>query len=81
MKKTLALLLLATLPLFTNGCVTGRGWQGLIPDKDVEIANGILTLMTPYGQQTLRFDRFATRVDPAGTNAVGPQGLPKLVKE
>lgn len=70
--KPKLLLIAALMCAGLTGCVSGKGWQGLIPDKDVEIINPIITVMTPYGQQTLRADRIATRVNPAGTNPLPP---------
>lgn len=75
------LLTLAALLTLATGCVTGKGWQGLIPDKDVDLINPIITLMTPYGQQTVRADRISTRVNPAGNNPLSPLPNPNVTNQ
>lgn len=83
MKKLILVAALAAALLTLPGCAWGvggsNGWKGLIPDKDVEITNPVAIIATPWGTQTLKADRIATRVDPRGTNSTGSQALPLLV--
>lgn len=72
MKKLISLTILL-LPL--TGCVTGRGWQGLIPGKDLDLLDATITLSTPWGTETIHAARISTRVDP-GANILPPLPLP-----
>lgn len=68
--KTCILLLLSLTLL--NGCVT-KGWQGLVPGKDVTAENFSATLSTPWGTQTIKADKFTTRVTTNGVLMVAPE--------
>ena len=71
-KPMLALAAGLAIALLQTGCVSGKGWQGLIPDKDVDIEDPFMTVMTPWGQQTLKAAAIRTRVNPSGTNPMPP---------
>ncbi len=73
--KKLIFLLLPILALALTGCVTGKGWQGLIPGKDAEFQNVKILLSTPWGTETFTADRIATRVDNSGSSS---NNLPPL---
>jgi hypothetical protein len=68
-------LLLFALPLLLSGCVTGKGWQGILPGKDLDAINCTVTLSTPWGTETIHADRISSRIDP-GANALAPLPAP-----
>ena len=71
MKKLLSLLLaLAALPL--GGCVTGKGYQGLVPGKDVDVDEWTDRIVTPWGHREFVAKGLRTRVNPKGSNPLPP---------
>lgn len=73
MKK---LVILTSLVLLC-GCVQNKGWQGLVPGKDVRMRGVTVLVATPWGTQTLKIDELDSRTE-ASTNNLPVLPKPKL---
>lgn len=65
---SIGMLMLLLLSGCLTGCVSGKGFQGLFPEKDARMRGVTLILATPWGTQTVKIDEVDTRVNPGGSN-------------
>lgn len=74
--KALSLATLALLVALLSGCVTGKGYQGLVPGKDVDVEEWTDRIVTPWGHREFVARGLRTRV--ASTNSLPSLPLPVL---
>lgn len=67
---------IALLPLLLTSCVSGKGWQGFVPGKDIDMDDATITVSTPWGTQTIHAKQVRSRVNPQGKRAVSLDPVP-----
>jgi outer membrane murein-binding lipoprotein Lpp len=67
--KFLSVIATLSLLLLVSGCVN-RGWQGMVPGKNVYMKNFSATVSTPWGTQTMKADELKTTVSEFGPEMI-----------
>lgn len=65
-------LLPLSILLVLTGCVTNKGWQGLVPGKDIQADVFKHSVVTPWGHSELQIEGLRSWVNPDGSRTDVP---------